>query len=89
MSTLNPTIGKITTGVNDYFPAVLAGVQAAESVPGASGPNKLQAVVNGVLGTTGALANNSNPNVAAIAGLTSLVVGILNELGLFSHQTTA
>lgn len=82
---INPTLAAITTDVSAYAPAVLAGVQAAE-LSNAPGTSKLQAVVNGVLGTTGALETSANPNVAGVAALANLFVGILNALGVFTHK---
>ncbi len=84
--TLNPTLATITNDVAGYTPAVLAGVQAAEQST-AGGSTKLQAVVNGVLGTTGALETNTNPNVAAVSALANLIVGIFNALGIFGHKS--
>lgn len=84
--TLNPTIAAITTQTVAYTPAVLAAVQAAE-LSNANGTTKLQSVVTGVLGATQVLEAAPNPNVAAVAALTNLVVGILNSLGVFNHKT--
>lgn len=85
--TVSPTVTAITNATINYVPAVIAGVQAAEAST-AAGTTKLQAVVNGVLGTTGALETNSNPNVAAIAALANLFVSIFNSTGLFSHKSS-
>jgi hypothetical protein len=85
---LNPTVAAITTDTLTYTPAVIAGVQAAE-VTGASGPTKLQAVVNGVLAGSAALEATPNSNVAAIAALTNLIVSIFNATGIFSHKKAA
>lgn len=81
---MNPIISAITLATVNYSPAVLAGIQAAEASK-ASGSTKLQAVVNGVLGTTGALETNTNPNVAAVSALANFFVGIANATGMFNH----
>jgi len=83
---MRTTIAAIDNSVIAYTPAVIAGVQAAEA-SSASGGTKLQAVVNGVLGTTGALESNPNPNVAAVSALVNLFVSIFNATGLFGHKS--
>lgn len=85
-TTLNPTISAITQDTASFAPAVLAGVQAAQ-LANVDGGTKQEAVVNAVLGTTGALESNSNPNVAGIAALANLFVNIFNTLGVFKHKT--
>ena len=85
-NTLNPTIATITADVNQYGPAVIQGVQAAELVPGATGVQKAAAVISAV---SGSLATSSNVNLAAIAGLVNLTVSIFNALGVFTHKSAA
>lgn len=85
------TVTNITTQVASFTPAVLAAVQAAESVPGASGPDKQRAVVQAVLvgveiGSQ-ALESHPNPVVASVALLVNLVVSVLNSLGVFKRKT--
>ena len=82
---LNPTIAAVNSNVLAFTPAVMAGVMAAEQ-SGADGATKQQAVVNAVLGTSGVLESNTNPNVAGIAGLVNLVLSIFNATGIFSHK---
>lgn len=82
---LNPTIAAITTQTLTYTPAVIAGVQAAETSL-ASGPSKQQAVINAILAGSQAAEGVPNPNVAAIAALVNLTVSIFNALGLFKHK---
>lgn len=84
----NTTISAITTQTLTYAPAVIAGVQAAETT-GASGTSKLQAVVNGVLAGSQALEGAPNPDVAGIAALVNLFVSIFNATGIFSHKKAA
>lgn len=86
--TINPTIAAITNDTLSYAPATLAAVLAAEQSK-AAGSDKLQAVVDGVLGGTQALEASPNPNVAAISALANLFVSIFNATGLFSHKSTA
>lgn len=82
MSTLT-TVNTITTGVEQYTPAVIAGIQAAE-LTGAPGPSKQAAVVssvlNGVEVGSGALENSSNPTVAGVALLVNMFVSIFKAL---------
>lgn len=84
----NSTISAITTQTLTYAPAVIAGVQAAETT-GASGTSKLQAVVNGVLAGSQALEGAPNPDVAGIAALVNLFVSIFNATGIFGHKAKA
>ena len=88
-----PLVTQITNETLQFAPAVLAGVQAAELATGASGQTKHQAVLNGVLQGiqvgSGALAQSSTGQVAAISGLINLFVSIFNSLGLFKHTTVS
>lgn len=86
MST-STAVTAITTQTLAYAPAVLAGVSVAEQ-SNAPGATKLQAVVNGVLGTSQALESAPNPDVAGISALVNLFVSILNATGVFSHKTS-
>ncbi len=89
MSTAS-TIQAINNDTIAYAPAVIAGIQAAEatgSITGATGPQKAQAVIDGVLAGSQALENSKNANVAGIAALVDLFVSIFNSLGVFKHKT--
>jgi flagellar biosynthesis protein FliQ len=87
VSTLS-TVNTITNETLTYAPAVLAGVQVAETT-GASGSSKLQAVVNGVLAASQAGEAVPNATVAGISALVNLVVSIFNATGIFSHKAAA
>ena len=71
MSTAS-TINAITTTELAYTPAVLAGVQVAETAI-AAGDTKAQAVVNGSLVGSQALESAPQPSVAGIADRKSVV----------------
>lgn len=87
MSVLS-TVTTINTGVVQYAPAVLAGIQAAEAT-GATGPSKqaavVSAVLNGVEVGSGDLVSSPNPTVAGVAALVNLFVTIFNSLNIFKH----
>lgn len=91
--TSTPLVTTITNETLQYAPAVLAGVQAAETATGATGQSKHDAVLNGVLAGiqvgSGALAQASTGQVAAISGLINLFVSIFNSLGIFKHNSAA
>lgn len=87
MSTAS-VINAINKQTLNYTPAVIAGVQAAETT-GAAGDTKLQAVVNGVIATSGALESSSNVDIAGISALVNLVVSIFNATGIFNHKKAA
>jgi hypothetical protein len=84
---MNPIVASITSNTLAYAPAVLAGIQVAETSP-APGTTKLQAVVNGILGGSQVLEGTPNPTVAGIAALVNLFVSILNATGVFNHKAT-
>lgn len=92
MSTLS-TVNTITTGVVQYAPAVIAGIQAAEATGTVSGQSKqaavVSAVLNGVEVGSGALENSPNPTVAGVASLVNLFVSIFNALGIFKKSPAA
>lgn len=83
------TVNQITSVELQFVPAVLAGVQAAEAT-GAPGHAKAQAVIDGVIAGSGALAGQAGvqPTVAGIAALVNLTVSILNALGIFKKKST-
>ena len=83
---VSTVVGQITAAEVAYVPAVLAGVQAAETVDGATGASKAEAVIAGVLAGSQALSGAPNANVANIAALVNLTVSILNALGAFRHK---
>jgi hypothetical protein len=84
MSVLSVT-NSINAQTVTYLPSVVAAVQAAEVLgPEATGAQKSAAVVAAVSQSLGA---SSNPNVAAISNLASLVVLVANLLGAFKHKT--
>ena len=78
------TVTDITTQTMNFAPAVIGGIQAAEAA-GASGENKKQAVIDGILAGAKAAENIPVPQVAAIAGMIDLAVSIFNSLGRFKH----
>jgi hypothetical protein len=80
MPTVASTINQITAAELNYAPAVIAGVQIAESA-NADGASKAQAVVNGIIAGSQALESATQPNVAGIAALVNLTVSIWNALG--------
>lgn len=85
------TVATITTNELQYAPAVLAGVQVAEAAGvNATGAEKAQAVLNGILEGSQVLATTPTvpPSVAGIAALINLSVSIINAFGLFGHKTT-
>lgn len=89
-----PLVTTITNETLQYAPAVIAGIQAAETAAqqtAATGAQKHDAVLNGVLAGiqvgSGALAQSGTGQVAAISGLINLFVSIFNSLNLFKHST--
>lgn len=88
MPDIKHTIDKITANEIAYAPAVLAGVQAAETA-GGSGHDKLNAVVNGIIAGSQTLESAPSPTVAGIAALVNLTVSILNALGIFKKKAVA
>ncbi len=84
------TIQQITFDELLYAPAALVAVLAAEQ-SNASGASKLQAVVNGIMAGSAALAGTAgvSPTVAGISALVNLTVSILNALGVFTHKSAA
>lgn len=83
------TVDKITTTELAYLPAVLAAVQAAETV-NVSGETKYAAVLDTVTGVSGAVAQTStDPRVQGIAALIDLTVLLMNRLGSFKHKPAA
>lgn len=85
MADITSTVNAITANEIAYAPAVLAGVQVAET-SSASGASKAQAVINGIISGSLALESAPQPSVAGIAALVNLTVNILNALGIFSHK---
>ncbi len=90
-----PLVTQITAGTLQYAPAVIAGIQAAEAAAqqtAATGAQKHDAVLNGILQGiqvgSGALAQGTG-QVAAISGLINLFVSIFNGLNLFHHSIPA
>ena len=80
------TVDQINHATLTYAPAVIAGVQAAE-VSGASGSNKKQAVLDGILAGAKLGENMPIPQVAAISGMIDMFVTIFNSLGLFKKSS--
>lgn len=93
MSTVS-TVNTITTDVQQFIPAVSAGVQAAEIAAQTAasqgiivtGAQKASAVLEGIQAGSGVLAQGTG-QVAAISGLINLFVSIFNSLNLFKHST--
>ena len=79
------TVADITAQTMNFAPAVIGGIHAAE-VSGASGADKKQAVIDGILAGAKAAENIPIPQVSAIAGMIDLFVSIFNSLGLFKHK---
>jgi len=82
------TVQNITATEIAYAPAVLAGVQAAET-SNAAGSAKAQAVIDGIIAGSAAASGVASPTVAGISALVNLTVSILNALGVFSHKPKA
>jgi hypothetical protein len=84
------TINQIDTQAATYAPAAIVGIQAAEAAglaTGATGQQKAQAVLDGILAGARVAEGVPVPQVAAIAGLIDLCVSIFNALGVFNHHT--
>ena len=82
------TVTQIDNQTLQYAPTVLAGIQAAE-LSSASGENKKQAVLAGILAGAKVGETIPVPQVAAISGMIDLFVSIFNALGLFNHKAAA
>ncbi len=82
---MNPVIANIDHQVLTYAPAVIAGVQAAEST-GAPGQTKFQAVLAGILAGSQVAEGIPIPNVQGVAALINLSVFIINAIGAFRHK---
>jgi hypothetical protein len=79
-----PSATAITLAEQNYLPAVIAGVQAAE-MTGQAGPAKMQAVLNALGASSQALEGNPDATVAGLAAMVHVVVAIFNATGFFGH----
>lgn len=86
MSTVS-TVTDINNTAIQFAPAVMGGIQAAE-LSGASGENKKQAVLDGIIAGARAGESIPIPQVEAISGMIDLFVSIFNSLGLFKKKTS-
>ena len=91
MNAVTGTINQINVQTLTYLPAVIAGVHAAEvfAPEGATGQQKLEAVLAGISAGSAELANSPNQTVAEIAILANLTVSIANIFGAFKHKAPA
>jgi len=80
------SISQISAQINAHLPATYAAVLAVEATAhDQPGKTKLQTVVDVVLAGAQAAQGVPIPEVQAIAGLASLLVGLLNGWGVFNH----
>jgi hypothetical protein len=84
---LTNTINQITTEALNYAPLLLNAVTSIESAAAhLPGETKAQLAVNIVMAAAQTATAVPIPSVQAVAGLVSLVVGLLNASGLFKHK---
>lgn len=81
------TVNAIDAQALQYAPAAIAGIHAAE-LSSASGANKKQAVIDGILAGAKIGETVPVPQVAAISAMIDLFVSIFNALGIFKKKAT-
>lgn len=88
MSDFTSTVNSINQLAAANMPAVVAAVQAVESMA-PEGTIGAQKAVVAVQAITQTLAGSPNANVAGVASLVNMAVLIANLLGAFRHKSSA